>query len=466
MADDFDVIVIGAGPAGYVCAIRLSQLGLKTACVEKRMEVGGTCLNVGCIPSKTLLHASEMYYKTKHEGQILGLQGGGLSYDFPQMMQRKKEVISSLNDGVKGLFKKNKVTLITGGASFISSEEIEVSQGPTKQKLKAKYFVIATGSEPTALPFLPFDERKVISSTGALSLSKVPERLCVIGAGVIGVELGSVYSRLGSKVSFVEFVDKICPTMDAALSKSFQEILTKQGMTFHLSSKVTGVDLSEKGATVKASKSDGSTFSVDADIVLVAVGRRPYTQSLNLEKASVATNPKGQVIIDGMFRTSCSNIFAIGDVVDGPMLAHKASEEGVALAEIIAGKSPHLDYVSIPNVIYTAPELASVGLTEDEAKQKGFTIKVGSYLFKSNSRAKCTGEEDGFVKVIADEKTDKLLGVHLLGAHASELISLCSLALQKRMTSLELGHMCYPHPTLSEAIKEAALSIHKMAIHK
>jgi len=466
MAQEFDVVVIGSGPAGYVAAIRCAQLGLKTACVEKRMELGGTCLNVGCIPSKTLLHSTELFYKIKKDGAKLGIFTDGLSMQFSKMMERKKEVVSTLGEGIKGLFKKNKVTLFTGSASFTSSHSISISQGPTSEVVSGKNFIIATGSEPTPLPFLPFDERKIVSSTGALSLPFVPEKLVVVGAGVIGVELGSVYARLGCQVTFVEFLDKICPTLDASISKAFQEILIKQGMQFHLSSKVTGIDLSEKNALVKVLKSDGSQLNLDADVVLVSVGRRPFTQNLSLDKAGIELSPKGQVPIDGRFRTKIPHIYAIGDIVDGPMLAHKASEEGVTVAEIIAGLSPHLDYVSIPNVVYTHPEVASVGLTEEEALQKGFTIKTGTYFFRSNSRGKCTMEEDGFVKVIADEKSDKLLGVHILGAHASEMIAIAVLAFEKRMTSLDLANICYPHPTLSEAIKEAALSIHKKAIHK
>lgn len=465
MAEEFDVVVIGAGPAGYVAAIRCAQLGLKTACIEKRMELGGTCLNVGCIPSKTLLHATELLYKVKKDGPKLGLFAD-VSGKLSQMMERKKEVLSSLNEGIKGLFKKNKIAHFTGSASFLSQNTITISQGPTSQQIKGKNFILATGSEPVPLPFLPFDERRVVSSTGALSLPAVPEKLVVVGAGVIGVELGSVYARLGSDVTFVEFLDKICPTLDAVISKSFQEVLTKQGLKFHLSSKVTGIDLTEKGATVKVSKQDGTLLNLAADVVLVSIGRRPYTQNLGLDKAGIELNPKGLVPIDGRFRTKVPHIYAVGDIVDGPMLAHKASEEGVAVAEIIAGLNPHVDYVSIPNVVYTHPEVAAVGLTEEEARLKGLEVKTGTYFFRSNSRAKCTMEEEGFVKVIADDKTDRLLGVHILGAHASEMIVEAVLAIEKRLTSSDIANLCYPHPTLSEAIKEAALSIHKKAIHK
>jgi dihydrolipoamide dehydrogenase len=466
MEEEFDVAIIGAGPSGYVSAIRCAQLGLKTACIEKRMELGGTCLNVGCIPSKTLLHASETFYKVKHEGRSLGIRGEGLQYDFSQMMARKKEVVSSLGEGIKGLFKKNKVTHFTGSASFDSPHIINVQQGPTSVKIKAKNVIIATGSEPVALPFLPFDERKVVSSTGALSLDKVPSKLVVIGAGVIGVELGSVYSRLGSDVTFIEFMDRICPTLDASVSKTFQEVLIKQGMKFHLSSKVTGVDLSDKGVNVKVETKDGSKFELLCDVTLVCVGRRPFSSHLSLDKAGIELNQKRQIPVDGNFRTSVPHIYAVGDIIDGPMLAHKASEEGVAVAEIIANLTPHIDYASVPNVVYTYPEVAAVGLTEEEAKAKGFELVIGTYFFRSNPRAKCAKEEDGFVKVIADAKSDKLLGLHIIGPHASEMIAHGALAIEKRMTSLDIATSCFAHPTLSEAIKEAALSIHKRAIHK
>ncbi len=466
MTDTYDVVIIGSGPAGYVAAIRCAQLGLKTACIDKRMELGGTCLNVGCIPSKTLLYATEMLYKMEKDGALMGIKTPGISADFPGMMKRKRDVVSSLNAGIKGLFKKNKVTHITGAASFLSPDTLSVSQGPTSQTLKARSMILATGSEPTPLPFLPFDERIVISSTGALQLDKVPKKLVVIGAGVIGVELGSVYSRLGSKVSFVEFADRICPALDHEVSKGFQDILIKQGMEFHLSCKVKAVDIEGQAAHVRVARSDESTFSLEADVVLVSVGRRPFTQGLGLDKVGIDLCQRGLVPVDDQFRTKVSHIYAVGDIIDGPMLAHKASEEGVCVAEGIAGLCPALDYISIPSIVYAHPEIASVGFSEEEAKKKGFEVKIGHYSFKSNPRAKCTLEEDGFVKVIADDKTDKLLGVHIMSAHASEMITAAVFAIEKRMTSLDLAHLCFPHPTLSEAIKEAALSIHKKAIHK
>ncbi|MBM3207706.1 MAG: dihydrolipoyl dehydrogenase [Chlamydiae bacterium] len=467
MEESFDVVIIGAGPAGYVAAIRCAQLGLKTACIEKRMEHGGTCLNVGCIPSKTLLYSSELYNTVHSQGSSLGIVTPSLSFDFQQMMKRKRDVISSLNEGIKGLFKKNKITHFIGSASFLSSESIQIFQGPTTTIVRAKKFIIATGSEPTPLPFLPFDERKVLSSTGALSLDKVPKSLIVVGAGVIGVELGSVYARLGSHVVFLEFLDKICPMFDGSISKSFQDILQKQGMQFHLSCKVVGAEVSDKSVIVKAQKnSDASLFSLEAEAILVSIGRRPYTEGLGLDKIGVLTNAKGQIPVDSMFRTSCSNVYAIGDVIDGPMLAHKASEEGTCVAEVIAGHTPSLDYIAIPNVVYTHPELASVGLTEEEAKSLDFSITTGSYFFKSNSRGKCAQQEEGFVKIIVDTTSDIVLGIHILGAHASEMITLAVSIIHNRMKCEDLSSLCFPHPTLSEAIKEAALSVHKKAIHK
>lgn len=466
MAQEFDVVVIGAGPAGYVAAIRLAQLGFKTACIEKRLELGGTCLNVGCIPSKALLHSTELLYKVKMEGKKLGLESDKISAHFPRMMERKKEVVSSLNEGVKALFKKNKVTLFTGAASFVSDHVLSVSQGPTAEEIVAKKIVIATGSMPVSLPFLPFDERRIVSSTGALSLDKVPNKLIVVGAGVIGVELGSVYARLGSEVTFVEFLDRVCPTMDEGISKALHESLVKQGMKFHLSSKVVSAQMTDKLISLKIAKVDGETFVQEGDVILVAIGRKPFTEGLSLSRVGVELTPKGLIPIDANFRTKVAHIYAIGDCVDGPMLAHKASEEGVAVAEIIAGQKPSVDYVLIPNVVYTYPEVASVGLTESEAKSLGLKASVGTYAFKANSRAKCTLEEGGFVKVVADAVSDRILGVHILGAHASELISSALVAMEKRMTVEEVAHGCFPHPTLSEAIKEACLSIHKKAIHK
>jgi dihydrolipoamide dehydrogenase len=459
MKEEYDVVVIGSGPGGYVAAIRAAQLGLKTACIEKRDSLGGTCLNVGCIPSKTLLHSSELYWKVKKEGKELGLLGESLGFDWEQMQGRKNKVIKSLNQGITGLFNKNKITKISGEATFESPEVLRVGE----KQISARFFIIATGSEPTELPFLPFDEEKVISSTGALSLKKIPQKLAVIGAGVIGVELGSVFQRLGSQVTFVEFMDRICPQFDPSLSKSLQGSLVKQGMEFLLSTKVTSAKVSSD-VELTLSEQDGSTKVLNADVVLVAVGRRAYTQGLGLDRAGISLSPQGLIPVDSDFKTSQAHILAIGDVVDGPMLAHKASEEGVAVAELCAGQTPSLDYLKIPNVIYTFPEVASVGFTEEDLKKRGIAFSTGNYPFAGNSRAKCTGDEEGFIKVLADKESDKVLGVHMIGPHVSELIAEGALSLGK--PSEEIGHLCYAHPTLSETLKEAALSIHKKAIHK
>ncbi len=423
---EYDVVVIGSGPGGYVAAIRAAQLGLKVACIDRRKELGGTCLNVGCIPSKTLLHA------TMH----------GISFD--KMMRKKEEVVKGFNIGIEGLFKKNKVTPIIGAAKILSPNKISVDG---VKEITTKNIILATGSEPTPLASLPFDEKRIVSSTGALALTTIPKKLLVIGAGVIGVELGSVYKRLGSEVVFVELSDRILSTFDEGLSKAALEAFTKQGMKFFLSSK----DLAPH---------------MDADVILVSIGRKPYTANLGLENVGITPTPKGFIPIDGQFRTSVPNIYAIGDIVDGPMLAHKGSEEGVAAAEIIAGHNPVVNYMIIPNVVYTHPEIASVGLTEKGAKDLGLTINIGNFPFKANSRARCVDDDEGFVKVLADTTTDKILGVHIIGPQASELISSASIAMATKMTAEQLGNMCIAHPTLTEALKEAALAVHRKAIHK
>jgi dihydrolipoamide dehydrogenase len=461
MTNLLDVVIIGSGPAGYVAAIRASQLGLKVACVEKRSELGGTCLNVGCIPSKTLLQSSEWYWKLLHEGKAHGIEIESIRLHFKQMMARKNKVVLGFNEGINGLFKKNQITRLTGTATFLSSHTLLIQNGSTQKEITAKQIILATGSEPIPLPFLPFDEKRVLSSTGALSLDAVPKKLVVIGSGIIGVELGSVYSRLGSEVRFIEVLDRICPTLDASLSKELQRLLSKQGIQFHLSSRVVGAELSEKKILLRLQEQQ-----IEADAVLICIGRRPFTQGLNLEKVGILPTSKGTIPIDGSFRTAIPHIFAIGDLVDGPMLAHKASEEGVAVAEIIAGHHPVIDYITIPSIVYTHPEVASVGLTEEEIKAQGLSYKVGQFPFKANSRARCYGEEEGFVKILADEKSDRLLGIHIIGPHASELIAEGVIALQQRMTATSLANTPHAHPTLSEALKEAALAVHGRAIHK
>lgn len=460
MGESYDVIVIGSGPGGYVAAIRAAQLGLKTACVEKDPTLGGTCLNVGCIPSKSLLQSSELYAQIKHHSQEHGIQASA-SLDFAQMMKRKNQVVSGFNQGIQGLFKKNKITHIPGKATFTSETTISVEG----QEVTGKHFILATGSEPTPLPFLPFDEKKVLSSTGALALETIPQKMVVVGAGVIGVELGSVYSRLGSEVIFVEFLDQICGTLDASLSKGLEQILTKQGLTFELSTKVVSAEVTDKGVTLTVEKPDKSTTQIAGDVALVSIGRRPYTDGLGLDKIGIKTDQRGFVPIDANFRTSHPHIYAIGDLVDGPMLAHKASEEGVAAVELIAGMQPHIEYIAIPSVVYTHPEVGSVGLAEAEAKAMNLSFKTAQFPLKANSRARCSGEDEGFVKILADSRTDVILGVHILSAHAGELIAEATLALEKRVTAKELGQVCHAHPTLSEALKEAALAISKSAIH-
>ena len=456
MGESYDVVVIGSGPGGYIAAIRAAQLGLKTACIEKEKNLGGTCLNVGCIPSKCLLHSSEMYSHLLHQGKTHGIEGAP-TLNFPQMMKRKDEVVKGFNQGIAALFKKNKITPITGTARFKDPHTLIVNG----EEIAGKNFIIATGSEPTPLPFLPFDEQKVLSSTGALALKQIPKKMIVIGAGIIGVELGSVYSRLGSEVHFIEFLDRICPTLDHALSKALQQTLTEQGLTFQLSSKVTSAEITPSGAFVTIE--GGETLS--ADILLVSIGRRPYTKELALENIQIIPDKRGFIPIDNNFRTSHPHIYAIGDIVDGPMLAHKASEEGVAVAELIAGKSPHIEYLAIPSVVYTHPEVAAVGLSEEEAKAMGLSIKTGQFPFKANSRARCAGDDFGFVKLIADAKTDVLLGAHIIAPHAGELIAEAVLAIETRTTAATLARTCHAHPTLSEALKEAALALSSKPLH-
>lgn len=450
----YDVVVIGSGPGGYVAAIRAAQLGLKTACIEKYAALGGTCLNVGCIPSKALLHSSQLYEEISH------LESHGISasptLNFPKMMERKEGVVTSFGEGIDGLFKKNGVERILGHATFKDPNTLLVEG----KEIQAKNFIIATGSKPTELPFLPFDEKQVISSTGALSLKEVPKKLLVIGAGIIGVELGSVYRRLGAEVVFVEAYTTICPTLDLDLSKELLKILKKQGLTFHLSAKVSSAENGPDG--VKLTLESGETL--EGSHCLVAVGRRPYTENLGLDAIQISLN-KGKIPVDANFRTAHPHIYAIGDVIDGPMLAHKASEEGVAVSEIIAGHAPCLNYLSIPSVVYTNPEVASVGLTEAEAIERGFSLTKGKFPFKANSRARCMADDGGFVKLLCDH-AGRLLGAHIIGPHAGELIAEVGLAIEGRVSIATIASMPHAHPTLSEALKEAALLIvNGKAIH-
>ena len=464
MVDNFDVIVIGSGPGGYVAAIKAAQLGFKTACIEKYSVLGGTCLNVGCIPSKSLLHSSEFYYKIIHNAKEHGIEISQTKVDFAKIVQRKEEVVKGFNIGIEGLFKKNKIERFHGKASFISSHEIKVESEKGVHKLTAKYFIIATGSKPVPLSFLPFDEKNVLSSTGILSLKKIPKTLLVIGAGIIGVELGSVYSRLGSEVVFLEFLDRICPTLDQSLSKALQKSLEKQGLKFLLKAKVTQGVLKASHVSIEA-EIEGAKKTFEVEKVLVAIGRKPYTEGLGLEKLGIIVTNRGFVPIDQNFRTMQPHIFAIGDIVEGPMLAHKAEEEGIAVAEIIAGHHPSIEYMTIPSVVYTHPEVASVGLSEEEAKAKGLSIKVAQFPFKANSRARCIGDDEGFVKMIVDEISLQILGVHIIAPQAGELIAEGVLAMTRKMTATDIATTSHAHPTLSEAIKEAALMLSFKAIH-
>jgi len=457
---EYDLLVIGSGPGGYVAAIRGAQLGMKTACIEKESTLGGTCLNVGCIPSKALLQSSEYYALMEHDAATHGLEMEGLSYDFPKMMERKNHVVKGLTDSIAMLFKKNKIERIEGKAHFVDEHTVQVND----QAVAAKHIIIATGSEPIELPFLPFDEKRILSSTGILSLSNVPKKLLVIGAGVIGVELASVYQRLGTEVTLIEMLDQICLGIDKGLAKQFQKILHAQGLDFHLSAQVKEGSATDKGVALTVEE-NGKDTQYEADAVLVCVGRRPYTQDLGLEKIPLETTKKGQITVDNSFRTAKPHILAIGDVIDGPMLAHKASEEGMAAAEIIAGKSAHINYITIPNVIYTHPELASAGLTEEEAKEAQFKLLIGTAYFKGNPRARCAADTDGLVKVIGDEASGRLLGIHIIGSHASEMIGEAVIALENKMTLSALANASHAHPTLSEAIKDAAFAALKRPIH-
>ena len=466
MDNNFDVIVIGGGPGGYVCAIRAAQLGLKTACVESRGALGGTCLNVGCIPSKSLLNLSEAYHKAQKEYQSQGIEFTGLKLNLDKMMASKNKSVQALTKGIEFLFKKNKVTYLKGKGVLFSENDVVVYEGEKKTSYKSKNIVIATGSVPSSLPGIDIDEKNIISSTGALELKEVPKNLIVIGAGVIGLEMGSVWSRLGSKVTVVEYLDHITPGMDKDVSNEFQKILTKQGFEFKLNSKVTSV--SNKGNQVEVIFENRQTSKKEnllADKVLVAVGRKPYTEGLSLNKLGVKKDQQGRLEVNEKLQTSVKNIYAIGDVIKGPMLAHKAEEEGIAVAEIIAGQAGHVNYDVIPGVIYTSPEVAVIGKTEEQLKAENINYKVGKFPFLANSRAKVNNETDGFVKILADSKTDRVLGVHMIGPHTGDMIAEMALAMEFGASSEDIARTCHAHPTHTEAVKEAALAIEKRAIH-
>lgn len=462
----FDIVVIGSGPGGYVCAIRAAQLSLKVACVESRSTLGGTCLNIGCIPSKTLLEISEKYSHTKHLIKE-GILAGDVKPNFDSIMAKKSDIIKSLTGGIAMLFKKNKVTHIQGFATFKDQNTIIVKKSDgTTEEIQSKNFVIATGSEVTPLPSIAIDEKYIVSSTGALQLTKVPKKMVVIGAGVIGLELGSVYSRLGSDVEVIEFLPKITPTMDFEVSKSFQKILEKQGIKFVLETKVTGASKNKDGVTVEVeSVKDGVKSKIDADVVLVAIGRRPFTANLGLEFVSVEKNERGFIKINKKFQTNIANIYAIGDVVPGPMLAHKAEDEGVAVAEILASKHGHVNYDVIPSIIYTHPEVASVGKTEEELKDLGIEYKVGKFAMMANSRAKAVDDTEGFVKILACKKTDKILGCHIISRGAGDIVHEIAVGMEFFASAEDIARTCHAHPTLNEAIKEACMAVDKMQIH-
>jgi dihydrolipoamide dehydrogenase len=462
----FDLIVIGAGPGGYVCAIRASQLGMKVAIVEKRATFGGTCLNVGCIPPKALLHASELYEAAAHSFAAMGIEVKP-KLDLAQMLAFKDEGVKGNTDGVAFLMRKNKVEHFHGTGRIKAPGVVEVTFiNGEKQDVDAKSIVIATGSKVATLAGVDIDEKAIVSSTGALSLPKVPKRLLVIGAGVIGLELGSVWRRLGAEVTVVEFLDRILPGTDGETAKQLQRILAKQGMTFRLGSKVTGVEKNSGGQRVKIEPSQGGKAeTLETDVVLVAIGRVPNTAGLGLAEAGVGTDNRGRVIVDAHYQSNVPGIYAIGDVIAGPMLAHKAEDEGVAVAETLAGQAGHVNYDVIPNVVYTAPELASVGKSEEELKAAGIAYKVGKFPFTANGRAKSNQATDGFVKILAAADTDRVLGVHILGTNASEMIAEPSVLMEFGGSAEDLARTCHAHPTLTEAVKEAALAVDKRALH-
>ncbi len=465
MTDKFQAVVIGGGPGGYVCAIRLAQLGLRTACIESRGSLGGTCLNVGCIPSKSLLNLSEEF----HNAQSLsnkGIEIGEVKLNLSKMMKNKDKAVTILTKGVEFLLKKNKVTYFKGTGSFKSKNDIVIKDNNSKETIiQTENTIIATGSVPVSLPGIEIDEKVIVSSTGALKLEQVPKKMVVVGGGYIGLEMGSVWSRLGSEVHVVEFLDHITPGMDKEISSEFMKILKKQGINFHMQHKVEKIKKNNNNAIVSTLNENGAKKDFECDVVLISVGRKPNTEGLNLQKIGVELDEKKRVKTDKNFKTNQNNIYAIGDVISGPMLAHKAEDEGIAVAENIAGQSGHVNYDTIPGVIYTSPEVASIGKTEEQLKELKINYKVGKFSFMANSRAKAIDDTEGFVKILADEKTDKVLGAHLIGPHAGELIGEIGIAMEFGASSEDIARTCHAHPTFSEAVKEAALSVDKRAIH-
>ncbi|MFN3233182.1 MAG: dihydrolipoyl dehydrogenase [Alphaproteobacteria bacterium] len=467
MSDSYDVVVIGGGPGGYVAAIRAAQLGLNVACIEGRGALGGTCLNVGCIPSKALLHASEVFHDASSSHASLGVKVSDVELDLDTMMSYKDKTVKGLTSGVEGLFKKYKVTYLKGWGSFKDKNTVEVTdEDGGKQTVTGKNIVIATGSEPASIPGVEIDEDRVVSSTGALSLPDVPKHLVVIGGGYIGLEMGSVWARLGSEVTVVEYLDRIVPGMDGEVAKEFTKILTKQGFTIKTGTKVTGVEALKTKAKVTIEPADGGDAEVlDCDYVLVSVGRKPFTEGLNLDAAGVKANDKGQIEIDEHWRTNVDHIYAIGDVIAGPMLAHKAMDEGHACADVIAGHVGHVNYDAIPGVVYTAPEVASVGKTEEQLKDEGVDYNVGKFPFMANAKAKVGLHAEGFIKILADKKTDRVLGVHIIGADAGNLIAEAVLAMEFDASSEDIALTMHAHPTLTESMKEAALAVTGSPVH-
>ncbi len=463
----YDLVIIGTGPGGYVCAIRAAQLGMKTAVIEKRAAHGGTCLNVGCIPSKALLHASHLFEEAGTHFKTLGIDVGNPKLDLKAMLAHKDDAIEGNTKGIEFLLKKNKIDAFHGTGKILAAGKVSVTGEDGKvQEIETKNIVIATGSDVVSLPGIEIDEKRIVSSTGALDLAEVPKKMVVIGGGVIGLEMGSVWRRLGAEVTVVEFLDRILAGMDGDVATQFQRMLQKQGMAFKLGSKVTSAKASDKSVklTVEPAKG-GDAETIEADIVLVAVGRKPYTEGLGLEEAGVKLDDRGRVEIDAHYATNVQGIYAIGDVVTGPMLAHKAEDEGVALAELIAGKAGHVNYGIIPNVVYTYPEVASIGKTEEELKEAGTAYNVGKFPFTANGRAKANLQTDGFVKILADKETDRVLGAHIVGPEAGDLIHEIAVGMEFGASSEDIARTCHAHPTLSEAVREAALAADKRALH-
>ena len=462
MSDKFDVIVIGAGPGGYVAAIRCAQLGMSVACVEKRKTLGGTCLNVGCIPSKAMLHSSEKFEEASEHFESIGIKTGKVGLDLKKMMGFKDEVVEANTKGIEFLFKKNKITRIEGAGEIVEAGKVKVG----KKTYDADNIIIATGSDVISLPGIKIDEKQIVSSTGALELPEVPKSMIVIGGGVIGLELGTVWRRLGAKVTVVEYLDNILPGMDGEIRKEALKLFKKQGLEFKLSSKVTGAKTSKKGVELSVEPAaGGKAETISADVVLMAIGRKPYTEGLGLEKAGVELDDRGRIKTDEFFETNVEGIFAIGDVIAGPMLAHKAEDEGVILAELLAGESGHIDYNMIPGVVYTWPEVANVGKTEEQLKEAGIKYNAGKFPFMANGRARAMGMTDGFVKILADAETDRVLGAHMIGPNVGDLMAEVVNVMEFEGTAEDIARVCHSHPTLTEVVKEAALAVHKRPIH-